>query len=229
MNKSERESDTNRNIQNLSKIKKRKRQVHVMRCKVLLGVLAMVGLLVIASVKIRINSPVHREMELSKACESYRPQVVEAAGRYQMSEYVELIMAVMMQESSGSLPDVMQSAEGKYNTKYPQEPNGITDPQYSIECGIQELKYALELAECKTPRDMEKIRLALQAYNFGADGFLAFVKGSGEESWQEETVEAYAQKASGGKQRSESDAKARGRWSYGDQFYPDHVLRYYPF
>ena len=39
--------------------------------------------------------------------------------------------------------------------------NGIPDPEYSIECGVQELKRALELAGCQGPTDMEHIKLAL--------------------------------------------------------------------
>ena len=83
-----------------------------------------------------------------------------------MSDYVDLILAVMMQESSGQGTDPMQSSEGAYNTQYPQRPNGITDPSYSISCGIQELKYALDKSGCTGPADLPHIRLALQAYNF---------------------------------------------------------------
>ena len=39
--------------------------------------------------------------------------------------------------------DPMQAAEGSFNTKYPHEPNGIKDPEYSIQCGVQELKRLL--------------------------------------------------------------------------------------
>ena len=38
----------------------------------------------------------------------------------------------MMAESRGRVPDVMQASECPYNKKYPNEPNGITDPEYSI-------------------------------------------------------------------------------------------------
>ncbi len=65
--------------------------------------------------------------------------------------YVDLILALMMQESSGQGTDVMQSSEGAYNTKYPQTPNGITDVDYSIACGIQELKYSMAKAEVTGP------------------------------------------------------------------------------
>ena len=47
------------------------------------------------------------------------------------------------------------------------EPNGIKDPEYSIECGVQELKAALISAEVEKPIDMEHIKLALQGDNFG--------------------------------------------------------------
>ena len=49
----------------------------------------------------------------------------------------------------------------------PHEPNGIKDPEYSIECGVQELKAALISAEVENPIDMEHIKLALQGDNFG--------------------------------------------------------------
>ena len=45
--------------------------------------------------------------------------------------------------------------------------NGIKDPEYSIECGVQELKAALISAEVEKPIDMEHIKLALQGDNFG--------------------------------------------------------------
>ena len=53
---------------------------------------------------------------------------------------MELIKAIMMQESGGRGLDPMQCSEGSFNTKYPKQPNGITDPEYSISCGVQEIK-----------------------------------------------------------------------------------------
>lgn len=72
-------------------------------------------------------------------------------------EYVELIKAVMMQESGGRGLDPMQSSEGGFNTKYPRQPNGITDPDYSISCSVQELKAVLVSAGVESPVDMEHI------------------------------------------------------------------------
>ena len=99
---------------------------------------------------------------INSACESYRSDVEQVAAKYDMSAYVDLILALMMQESSGQGTDVMQSSEGAYNTQYPQTPNGITDVDYSIACGIQELKYSMAKADVTGPNDIANIKLALQ-------------------------------------------------------------------
>ena len=81
----------------------------------------------------------------------------------------------MMQESGGLGLDPMQSSEGAFNTRFPRQPNGITDPAYSIECGVQEIKACLVSAEVETPVDMERIKLALQGYNYG-NGYIPWAK-----------------------------------------------------
>lgn len=147
----------------------------------------------------------------------YRATVERIATKYGMTPYVELILAVMMQESGGRGLDVMQAAEGGFNKKYPHVPNGITDPEYSIECGIQELKYALDKAGCTGPTDLDRIKLALQGYNYG----------SGYIDWAMERDSGYT-KANA---IAYSDMMcARPNWPYsryGDKEYVDHVLRYY--
>ena len=67
----------------------------------------------------------------------------------------------------------MQASECSFNTKYPKKPNGITDPEYSISCGIQYLKSALTAAGVQNPVDMDRIKLALQGYNFGV-GYISW-------------------------------------------------------
>ena len=83
------------------------------------------------------------------------------AAQHGIPEYVELIKAVMMQESGGRGNDPMQASECGYNTRYPNSPNGITDPEYSIDVGIQNLAACLSAAEVENPIDMEHIKLAL--------------------------------------------------------------------
>ena len=106
---------------------------------------------------------------VSAEVEAYEPLIRQYANQYGIGEYVELIKAIMMQESGGRGLDPMQCSEGSFNTKYPKQPNGITDPEYSISCGVQEIKSCLERAGVKNPLDMENIKLALQSYNYGVE------------------------------------------------------------
>ena len=148
---------------------------------------------------------------------AYRATIQQVAQKYGMEAYVELLMAVMMQESGGRGLDPMQAAEGSFNTRYPHEPNGIQDPEYSIECGVQELKAALISAEVENPIDMEHIKLALQGYNFG-NGYI---------SWAKTNYGGYSY--ANAVEFSTMQAARLGWDSYGDTQYPAHVLLYYPY
>ena len=154
---------------------------------------------------------------VSAEVEAYEPLIQKYAKQYGIPEYVELIKAVMMQESGGRGLDPMQAAEGSFNTRYPHEPNGIQDPEYSIECGVQELKAALISAEVENPIDMERIKLALQGYNFG-NGYISWAKSNYGGYSYANVVEF-----------STMQAQRLGWEKYGDTQYPAHVLRYYPY
>lgn len=154
---------------------------------------------------------------VSAEVEAYEPIIQKYAKEYGIPEYVELIKAVMMQESGGRGLDPMQAAEGSFNTKYPHEPNGIKDPEYSIQCGVQELKAALTSAEVESPIDMEHIKLALQGYNFG-NGYI---------SWAKTNYGGYSY--ANAVEFSTMQASRLGWSSYGDTQYVAHVLRYYPY
>ena len=154
---------------------------------------------------------------VSAEVEAYTPLIQKYAKQYGIPEYVELIKAVMMQESGGRGLDPMQAAEGSFNKKYPHEPNGIKDPEYSIECGVQELKAALVSAEVENPIDMERIKLALQGYNFG-NGYI---------SWAKTNYGGYSY--ANAVEFSAMQAQRLGWKKYGDTQYPTHVLRYYPY
>ena len=154
---------------------------------------------------------------VSAEVEAYEPLIQKYAKQYGIPEYVELIKAVMMQESGGRGLDPMQAAEGSFNTRYPHEPNGIKDPEYSIECGVQELKAALISAEVENPIDMERIKLALQGYNFG-NGYI---------SWAKSNYGGYSY--ANAVEFSAMQAQRLGWEKYGDTQYPAHVLRYYPY
>ena len=154
---------------------------------------------------------------VSAEVQAYEPLIRQYARQHGIEEYVELIKAVMMQESGGRGNDPMQASECGYNTRYPNTPNGITDPEYSIDVGIQNLAACLQAAEVESPVDMNPIKLALQGYNYG-NGYI---------SWAKEKDGGYTY--ANAVEFSDMMAERNGWSSYGDKEYVSHVLRYYVF
>ena len=155
-------------------------------------------------------------LPLSAEVESYEPVIRKYAKQYGIPDYVLLIQAVMMQESGGRGNDPMQASECGYNTQYPRTPGGITDPEYSISVGIQNLADCLQTAGAESPIDLDHIQLALQGYNYG----------SGYITWALQKYGEYSR--ANAIEFSMKMAEQMGWNSYGDKQYVPHVLRYYP-
>ena len=155
-------------------------------------------------------------LPLSAEVEAYEPVIRKYAKQYGIPDYVPLIQAVMMQESGGRGNDPMQASECGYNTQYPRTPGGITDPEYSISVGIQNLADCLQTAGAESPIDPDHIQLALQGYNFG----------SGYITWALQKYGEYSR--ANAVEFSMKMAEQMGWNSYGDKQYVPHVLRYYP-
>lgn len=153
---------------------------------------------------------------VSAEVEAYTPIITKYAKQYGIPEYVELIKAVMMQESGGQGSDPMQCSESGYNTRYPRAPGGISDPEYSIEVGVQTIADVLQMAGVDSPIDLERISLALQGYNYG----------SGYISWALSNYGGYTELNA--VEYSDMMAESYGWPGYGDKAYVAHVLRYYP-
>lgn len=161
------------------------------------------------------DSETYFYLNVSEEVLAYRPTIEQYAELHGVPDYVELIMAIMMQESGGLGDDPMQASECGYNTQYPQEPNGITDPEYSINVGIRYFADCLSAAGVADPSDMDRIKLALQGYNYGT-GYI---------SWAIENHGGYT--LENASEFSDIQASALGWNAYGDKQYVPHVLRYY--
>ena len=153
---------------------------------------------------------------VSAEVEAYRPLIRLYAAQHGIPEYEDLIAAVMMQESGGRGSDPMQCSECGFNTRYPHAPNSITDPEYSVDVGIQNLADCLRLANAESPIDFDRISLALQGYNYG----------SGYISWALANYGGYSELNA--IEFSDMMAARIGSAGYGDKAYVSHVLRYYP-
>lgn len=143
-------------------------------------------------------------------------QVIQRyASEFGIPEYVSVIQAIMMQESGGRGTDPMQASECPYNTQYPNTPGAIQDADYSIKVGVQYYADCVREAGCKSPQDMDKLKLSLQGYNYG-NGYI---------TWAIRKHGGYSE--ANALQVSQEQAAAHGWPRYGDPEYVPHVLRYY--
>ena len=157
------------------------------------------------------NSPLSAEVL------AYEGIITQYAIQYGIEEYVPIVEAIMMQESGGKGNDPMQAAECGFNTKYPHVPNGIEDPVYSIEVGIQNFADCLTVAKVLNINDNNNLYLALQGYNYGK----AYI------TWAYDLFGCYSKanaKVYSDNKKNELKVKV-----YGDPEYVEHVLRYYHF
>ena len=151
---------------------------------------------------------------LSDEVLAYTSVIQQYASQYGIPEYVSAIQAIMMQESGGRGTDPMQCSESPYNTRFSHSPGSITDPNYSIEVGVQTFADCISQAGCSSPQDMDKLKLAWQGYNYG-NGYIGWALQRGG------YTEANAL------QFSQEQVASHGWSSYGDPEYVPHVMRYY--
>lgn len=101
--------------------------------------------------------------KISEEVENYRPLVEDYANEYEVSDYVDVILGMMMQESGGRGNDPMQSSES-----YCGERGCIEDPKLSIKQGVY--YFAKNLSDANGD-----LGLAIQSYNFGS-GFIDYAR-----------------------------------------------------
>lgn len=152
---------------------------------------------------------------LTQEVMDYAPVIQRYAQQYGIPEYVQVIQAIMMQESRGQGNDPMQASECPFNTRYGNSPNSITDPEYSIQVGIQYYAYCVLEARCTNPQDLDKLKLSIQGYNYG-NGYI---------SWALRNHGGYSE--ANALQFSQEQAAAYGWSGYGDPEYVPHVMWYY--
>lgn len=151
---------------------------------------------------------------LSDNVESYRADVKNAAERYGVSAYVDMIMAIMMQESGGRGNDVMQSAGSGYV-------HGTVTPQSSIDGGVHYFSECLKKAKCTSPQDWSRLEVAVQAYNYGM-GYITWLSKNGYTGWTATNAAAFSDYMI-----QKYHANGQNIRIYGDKKYISHVFRYY--
>ncbi|MDR1017351.1 MAG: lysozyme family protein [Lachnospiraceae bacterium] len=181
-----------------------------------IAVISICGYIALKNYKIgKVSNPT--DDVISARVKGYEPLITKYATEYDIPEYVNLIKAVMMQESTGKGTDPMQASESEFNIKYPRKPSAIKNAEYSINVGIKTLAYHLKATKTSNPIDTKNLKLALQSYNYGSP-YTSWAKDN-YGGYSYENAEAYSAHM---KDALKTDV-------YGDPKYVNHVLRYYPF
>ncbi len=155
-------------------------------------------------------------LPLSPEVVSYEETITRYAEENGIEDYVPILEAIMMQESRGLGNDPMQCSESAFNTKFPRVPNGITDPEYSIECGVKTFADCLNRANVKDKSDTEHLYLAIQGYNYGSGYIkLAICNFGGYSKYNAQLF-------------SDDMKEKLNTSTYGDPEYVDHVMQYVP-
>lgn len=112
---------------------------------------------------------IHTNVQQVKA---YTSEVKKEAEANQVSQYEQLIFAIIYTESKGQSNDLMQSSESVYGQR-----EMIETPEESIEFGVQYFAQAVSKAQAAGC----DIWTAVQAYNFGLD-YIDFVASRGQKN-----------------------------------------------
>ncbi|MDU4519405.1 MAG: bifunctional lysozyme/C40 family peptidase [Clostridioides difficile] len=160
-------------------------------------------------------------MNLSAEVLKHQPMVEKYARENGISEYVNVLLAIIQVESGGTAEDVMQSSES-----LGLPPNSL-DTESSIKQGCK--YFASLLSSCKN-QGINDLNVAIQSYNYGG-GYVGYVAGKGKKHTFN-LAESFAREKSGGKKVTYTNpiavAKNGGwRYGYGNMFYVELVNQYF--
>lgn len=149
--------------------------------------------------------PIGRAVNIVPEVMIWRPLMLAELTKYGYADQIDLVLAITMVESAGSVPDIMQSSES-----IGLPPNAINDPSFSIVVGVRHFAHCLEEAK----RLGCDINTAIQCYNFGT-GYAEYVFENGR-THSEALAERFAK----------MQAQQLGWESYGAAHYVSVVYQY---
>ncbi|WP_068673950.1 lysozyme family protein [Oceanobacillus sp. Castelsardo] len=186
-------------------------------CIVLFGAMSFISILSMKGNVDNLSKMQEGYPQITKEVQNYRPLVEKYAKEYEVTPYIDVLLAVMMQESGGRGKDPMQSSEsfcGKVGC--------IKDPEQSIKQGVYYFSEVLNDAK-------GDLKLAIQSYNFGR-GFINYVlEETG--SYSEEIAIDFSQKMyenASDKSIYSCLRKEAKQYNacYGDIYYVQSVMKY---
>ncbi|WLV24320.1 lysozyme family protein [Aciduricibacillus chroicocephali] len=160
-----------------------------------------------------------RSQRVSEQVLEYEPLVARYAKEKGVSEYTDVLLAIIMQESGGRGKDPMQSSESSCGKR-----GCIKNPDQSIKAGVAHFANMLNDAD----GDLE---LAVQSYNFGR-GFITYAKKESGGYTQDTAIDfskkMYAKVKDKEKYRCIRPDSKKFDACYGDIYYVKSVMAYRP-
>ncbi len=206
--------------QRMELMRRRRRYVLFLLAVLAATVIGIIALVISAVLNKDTTREIQESETVSQDVQNYKPMIEKYAADYEVSGYVDLLMAIMQVESGGQGRDVMQSSESLGLAV-----NSL-DPEPSIEQGCkvfsQLLSYSRQLG-CD-------INSVIQAYNFGIT-YLTYVSEHGKVHTSQ-LAEDFARDMSGGETvtyRNDLSVERNGGWryNYGNMFYVELVRQYW--
>ncbi len=147
----------------------------------------------------------------------YKPTVEKYAKQFGVTQYVDVMLAMMMQESGGRGNDPMQSSES-----YCGERGCIDKPELSIKQGVYYFSQTIKQAN-------GDLKLAIQSYNFGK-GFIDYINNNSGTYTQEAAINFSQKMYNTSSNKSiytclREEAKQYNA-CYGDIYYVRDVMEY---
>ncbi len=159
----------------------------------------------------------------------YKEAVRKYAKNYNISEYVNVLLAIMQQESKGKRKDVMQSSESA------GLPRNTLDTQESMEQGC---KYFSDLLTIGKGYNVDDLKVIIQSYNFGPD-YIQYVIDNGKKEHSYKLAKGFAKREAQKKldkgkidklEENYDDPIAKElnngkRYAFGNMFYIQEISR----
>lgn len=198
------------------KLKKRKK-IMIQVLTVTLGMIVLLAGISLYTHQENVKNSSLVEHMFTKRVEQHRPTVTKYAKEYDMEEHVDVILAMMMQESGGRGDDPMQASESQCG-----EIGCIDKPDDSIKQGVAYFSKMMEASD-------EDVPLSVQAYNFGL-GFVDYAQNKDREFDQEMAIQFSQEKYEEAEDPSQytclrEEAKEYDA-CYGDIYYARDVIQY---
>lgn len=118
------------------------------------------------------DSPYNESVEL------YRTTVVTYCTAYSMTDYVDVIMKIISYYSQTHSTDIMNASFSALNKNYPHRNEGITDSDYSIQIGVEQLSqwkdYIITNYNTDPISDTNTLLVLLQAYELQDRGYIDY-------------------------------------------------------